>query len=1174
MRKFALLSVVVVLAFLVMAGSLSAQQPLFRYQSNPNVLIKDRSKVYDKIYVPVNVSVVETRVGLWMDHSFGSDTKITLISPDGKFVVLYDGQANFSGPIGSKYDYCLFMDNGSPTWSTSPQNIVKEPSESLSGFDGSLSQGWWTLKIEDGIQQDAGVLRSWVLMINGGTSVPPVTLACFDGAMIGWVSGSNRFLPYYNSGGGPGAPFDPGKNGDFYWVRPNGTGFNVGQPMGFGAVTRLTLTFQASHPYQKDISLKLMRSSTDFPVWNTAGGNPIPSGTDIWLTGTSGSGSPFQNNMNVIFDDNSPYTMDSDFGSNPLFDPDGTEIATGLPGRFQPHEALSTFNGTPFDGTWFIEWWDNFDDKSQPQPTLDFWQLCLEVEGYNILSPLSQSTTFPLYGANLPSPIANAVIGYAADAISAIPPYSQISTHEMPLVATWVTQKLFQQDVWGFERIEAVDQNGNKPYIGYWGPYSYSVSGPSFSVPIGGTPNDPYTTINLDLMNLDPNTYHLEDNISVGEWGDNDPSDNAGYSGTFDVNTHALAYYGDRIDNFSQWSFGAPATGGNIAVGEGIKLGLAFSLFNYPSTRVTSVDLMMDEIPFVTPTGDFQIEVWSCQYGFLGAPNTLVGESPLIGRNDYLVNNWLSIPLGPAGKGVGGIELQPGTYVVTLRVDSGAVQLWRYEIPLTRPKDHATWDESQFATDFGPLLPFVDGGTHLLGLATDPADPPKDAVANFGANSIIALRLNAVTKNDFSIEMMSPIGTLVLSNPVSPVTPTVRVRSNSPQNGNSQSFNVRLDVYNQAGQRVYSREVFSSIAPYAVKTLTFPDWTPSPGFYDVEAIFTRNPNDENPINDKLKAELQAISSSRPALVYDDNVSSDRLDMYRAELDRMGLDPVEINVSNTPFNADDFETIFVAGRVNTDVENALSTAINNGIKVGYLFAQNDQTDVRDVLYNVDHIFDVKRAASVDYDRVELNEVVQRHPMSDQMEAAVKIPDVQIQSKEDLAAAMLNSSRQLDRKKAALMAKFRGTNVDRSNLLPPIVSTAYDELASVEYVGQKVNITFVTPKSVNTRRDVTTDATTPSNFALEQNYPNPFNPSTEIRYTLAEDSYVSLKIFDMLGREVVTLINEHQKAGSFTVTWNALNNAGLEVNSGTYFYRLDATTENGSVFTSMKKMTFNK
>jgi hypothetical protein len=77
--------------------------------------------------------------------------------------------------------------------------------------------------------------------------------------------------------------------------------------------------------------------------------------------------------------------------------------------------------------------------------------------------------------------------------------------------------------------------------------------------------------------------------------------------------------------------------------------------------------------------------------------------------------------------------------------------------------------------------------------------------------------------------------------------------------------------------------------------------------------------------------------------------------------------------------------------------------------------------------------------------------------------------------------------------------------------------------------------------------------PSKFALSQNYPNPFNPSTTIEYFIPSDGFVSLKIFNIIGQEVSTLVNEHQSAGKYTMSFNSAT-AGIGLPSGLYFYSL--------------------
>ena len=128
----------------------------------------------------------------------------------------------------------------------------------------------------------------------------------------------------------------------------------------------------------------------------------------------------------------------------------------------------------------------------------------------------------------------------------------------------------------------------------------------------------------------------------------------------------------------------------------------------------------------------------------------------------------------------------------------------------------------------------------------------------------------------------------------------------------------------------------------------------------------------------------------------------------------------------------------------------------------------------------------------------------------------------------------------------------------------------------------NITF------NSTTDVEPENNTPKDYSLSQNYPNPFNPSTTINYTIptlpissplvkgrTEEGFVVLKVYDILGNEVATLVDEEKAPGSYSVTFNASNlPAGRQgLASGIYIYKLSVTggTDN---FVSTKKMLMLK
>ena len=93
--------------------------------------------------------------------------------------------------------------------------------------------------------------------------------------------------------------------------------------------------------------------------------------------------------------------------------------------------------------------------------------------------------------------------------------------------------------------------------------------------------------------------------------------------------------------------------------------------------------------------------------------------------------------------------------------------------------------------------------------------------------------------------------------------------------------------------------------------------------------------------------------------------------------------------------------------------------------------------------------------------------------------------------------------------------------------------------------------------------------PIEFALQQNYPNPFNPSTQIQYALPTDANVTIAIYDLVGRQIRTLVNQQVTAGYHSTLWNATNNMGSPVSAGVYIYTITAND-----FRDVKKMILLK
>jgi len=101
-----------------------------------------------------------------------------------------------------------------------------------------------------------------------------------------------------------------------------------------------------------------------------------------------------------------------------------------------------------------------------------------------------------------------------------------------------------------------------------------------------------------------------------------------------------------------------------------------------------------------------------------------------------------------------------------------------------------------------------------------------------------------------------------------------------------------------------------------------------------------------------------------------------------------------------------------------------------------------------------------------------------------------------------------------------------------------------------------------------------ASVPESFELSQNYPNPFNPTTRIEFRLPEQATVLLKIYNVVGQEVATLVDGHLDAGHFVETWDSRSDNGLVLSSGVYFYRLTAEGVSGRKYGDLKKMMLLK
>ncbi|MBV6479769.1 MAG: hypothetical protein HGGPFJEG_02564 [Ignavibacteria bacterium] len=135
---------------------------------------------------------------------------------------------------------------------------------------------------------------------------------------------------------------------------------------------------------------------------------------------------------------------------------------------------------------------------------------------------------------------------------------------------------------------------------------------------------------------------------------------------------------------------------------------------------------------------------------------------------------------------------------------------------------------------------------------------------------------------------------------------------------------------------------------------------------------------------------------------------------------------------------------------------------------------------------------------------------------------------------------------------------------------------------ENIEAKQNaINSLISKVIRKEKNIFTETVSkPNGYSLSQNYPNPFNPSTKISYTIPKEGFVTLKIYDVLGKEVMTIVNETKQAGFYEIEFN-----GESIASGFYLYRLavslsnpleagDPSVSSGHGFIDVKRMILLK
>lgn len=444
----------------------------------------------------------------------------------------------------------------------------------------------------------------------------------------------------------------------------------------------------------------------------------------------------------------------------------------------------------------------------------------------------------------------------------------------------------------------------------------------------------------------------------------------------------------------------------------------------------------------------------------------------------------------------------------------------------------------------------------------------EESDAAFGTKMI---RPNFIVNNsDIGVICFeAPTGTLGNS-----FTPQVRFGSfsHNPQLPNLLTVGKVSVIDNATGQTVAYTEKRIFFGPSSYETVvTFDPITGlAAGTYTLRAEVWRA-DDENDINNVY--ERTYVKPVGPVVIsYNSKISAQKREEIRALLTEQGYDVQMFDRSFANFNFQANNPVVWAGEI-TETEAA---AIREFVKKGNFFAVAPTSDVRNGDFRTT-VF-AQLANTDEYNTMETSLLKRSNLVAPKVDysayeyllAKPEIPNLsKTEGGDDVATRFSN---------------YVASSMQRLNIAVdvnehPEFKREKPYTASSDIDVQGVRLGNLSVAQIVTRAKVERQQTPvfadQNSFEISQNYPNPFNPTTTINYNLPVDANVSIRVYDMLGRGVATLVSTTQNAGVYTVVWDATTDAGAQVASGLYLYRMEANPIDGSAASVMtKKMILKK
>ncbi len=357
------------------------------------------------------------------------------------------------------------------------------------------------------------------------------------------------------------------------------------------------------------------------------------------------------------------------------------------------------------------------------------------------------------------------------------------------------------------------------------------------------------------------------------------------------------------------------------------------------------------------------------------------------------------------------------------------------------------------------------------------------------------------------------------------------------------------------------KRVYLTAAPYIdTQVFTFPQL--SSGNYTIMAEIVR-PDDENLINNAYSRNV-VIPFAPMTVYYNGTIAQSLRDQVTSTYAQQGisLNFVDRSVNDVTFEGE--KVLWIGDISKAQAQMAREYALEGGDFAVLPTGKSNTNPLTDLFTQVANVKEIDAMNRV---YAEPTNVVMPNPANNAMVQNMADPTNPI--------SVLGKGENVQRDAIAnFFSWVKNASSTPAVMRDPrtsVIVSGNDEVRTVaERIGDITVVKLLVKDAAPAERRFN-DVADLNSFEITQNYPNPFNPTTNIAFNVTTDANVSVRVYDMLGREIATLANGFYSAGKYITTWDANSNLGQTVASGLYLYRMEAQPVDGSAgFVGVKKM----